>query len=130
MESTIAMTRDRWNLNRVALAILAPILVLSGVFGLVSPGHQGTSEAPAYDVFHIVFGVIGLRLLRSKNTTRIRAFNVGFGLIDLYQALASRLHLFPECLFRWTSTDDVVHVAIGIGLVLIGLTVGRVTSRS
>ena len=112
-------------LNRVVLAILAVVLVVSGVVGLVSPGHQSTSEAPAYDVFHLVAGAIGMILVLSNQATRIRRFNIVFGLIDLYQAVASVLHLFPAALFRWTTTDDAVHVAIGMGLVAAGLAGGR-----
>jgi hypothetical protein len=113
------LNRARW--NRLALAILAPILLLSGVMGLVSPGYQRTSEAPAYDIFHIAFGAVGALLVLSNNATGIRWFNVGFGLVDLYQALASHLHMFPEHLFRWTRTDDAVHIAVGVVLLVVGL---------
>ena len=111
----------RARLNLATLAILSPVLMLSGVIGLVNPGYQSTSDAPAYQIFHILFGAAGVRLVFSNNATRARWFNVGFGLIDLYQALASYLHLFPDRLFRWTSTDDALHTAIGLGLLLIGL---------
>src|SRR5947207_3319934 len=111
----------RTKLNLAGLAILAPVLMLSGVVGLVNPGYQSTSSAPAYQIFHIVFGAGGVLLVLSKNATRIRRFNIGFGLIDLYQALASYLHLFPDRLFRWTGTDDALHIAIGLGLLFIGL---------
>jgi hypothetical protein len=45
--------------------------------------------------------------------------------MDLYQAVASRLHLFPERLFRWTGTDDALHVVIGAALLAIGLSSDR-----
>jgi hypothetical protein len=41
-------------------------------------------------------------------------------LIDLYQALASYIHLFPEQYFRWTKADDVLHIILGLLLVGIG----------
>ena len=47
-------------------------------------------------------------------------FNLEFGLIDLYQALASYLHLPPESYFRWTRVDDILHIIIGLVLVAIG----------
>jgi hypothetical protein len=47
-------------------------------------------------------------------------FNLGFGLIDLYQALASVVGLTPIEYFHWTFVDDVLHVLIGFALVLIG----------
>ena len=51
----------------------------------------------------------------------MRGFNIGFGLIDLYQTLASFLHLFPEQLFKWTRVDDILHIVIGATLVFVGL---------
>ncbi|MEJ7700318.1 MAG: DUF4383 domain-containing protein [Pyrinomonadaceae bacterium] len=80
-----------------------------------------TSGAPVYNIFHIVFGALGLLLLVARNENYIRAFNIGFGLIDLYQALASFAHLFPEQYFRWTRVDDVLHIVIGAVLVAVGL---------
>ena len=115
------MPRSRTRLNLVVLAILAPVLILSGLLGVISPDYQSTSAAPAYNLFHIVSGSIGVLLVLLNNAKRIRGFNVGFGLIDLYQAFASHLHLFPDRLFRWTRTDDALHIAIGVGLLLIGL---------
>jgi hypothetical protein len=47
-------------INKTALAVLAPILLLAGIAGLAAPGHLGTSEAPPYDVFHIIAGTIGV----------------------------------------------------------------------
>jgi hypothetical protein len=47
-------------------------------------------------------------------------FNVGFGLIDLYQALASYAALPPKEYFLWTKVDDILHVIIGLALVIIG----------
>jgi hypothetical protein len=40
---------------------------------------------------------------------------------DLYQAVASRRGWFPQRWFRWKTADDVLHVAIGAGLVAAGL---------
>jgi hypothetical protein len=47
-------------------------------------------------------------------------FNAGFGLIDLYQALASYLNLPPQQSFLWTPVDDILHVVIGLALFIIG----------
>lgn len=44
----------------------------------------------------------------------------GFGLLDLYQALASRRHWFPEPWFRWKPADDRQHVMLGAALVAVG----------
>jgi hypothetical protein len=62
-----------------------------------------------------------LILLILRNENYIRAFNIGFGLIDLYQALASFAHLFPEQYFRWTRVDDILHIVIGAALMFVGI---------
>jgi hypothetical protein len=92
-----------------------------GVAGFLIPAEKGlTSGAPAYNVFHIVFGVIGVLVLWSGKEKLISFFNAGFGLIDIYQALASYLKLPPEQYFLWTTVDDALHVIIGFFLLIIG----------
>ncbi len=61
--------------NYVTLAILAPLLIVVGVAGFLMPGSLSlTSGAVPYDVFHIVFGTIGLLVLwdvvRLENSRR------------------------------------------------------------
>lgn len=107
-------------LNYITLAVFAPILILTGALGFILP-ETLMSGAPAYNIFHIIFGLLGLVLVLSKNSNLIRAFNIGFGLIDLYQALASFLDWFPESYFQWKTADDALHIIIGALLVLIGL---------
>ena len=116
------MKLDGGGLNYYVLIVFAPILILVGVLGFVLPESASlTSGAPAYNVFHLASGALGLALALSKRESLIRAFNVGFGLVDLYQAAASFLHLFPEQHFRWTRADDVLHVLVGALLVAVGL---------
>jgi hypothetical protein len=79
-----------------------------------------TSGAPAYNVFHIVFGILGLLVVWSGREKPISFFNAGFGLIDLYQAVASYFNLAPEQYFLWTTVDDLLHVIIGLLLLIIG----------
>lgn len=86
-----------------------------------------TSGAPAYNVFHLMFGALGIVASRRRSTAR--AFNAGFGAIDLYQAVASRRGWFPQKAFRWKTTDDVLHVVIGTGLVVAGLSDPRRSRR-
>ena len=107
--------------NYVTLVIFAPLLIVAGVAGFVIPPEQSlTSGAPPYNVFHIFFGVIGLVVLWTRNERSVSLFNLGFGLIDLYQALASFVHLPPEQYFLWTPVDDILHILFGLALVLIG----------
>jgi hypothetical protein len=108
------------NHNRLALAIFAPVLILAGALGFVLPPGP-MSAAPAYNIFHLVFGALGGALVLLGRDRPIRAFNIGFGLIDLYQAAASLLGLFPIHHFQWKAADDVLHVVLGAALVAIGL---------
>ena len=107
-------------LNYYTLLIFAPVLILTGILGFVLP-ETLMSGAPVYNVFHIVFGVIGSASVLSRRESVIRGFNISFGLIDLYQAAASFMDWFPERLFQWKTGDDVLHIIIGTALVLIGL---------
>lgn len=110
------------HLNSLTLAIFAPILVLVGILGFVIPANKSlTSGATPYNIFHIVSGVIGVIIILSGYEGAIRAFNIGFGLIDLYQAVASFANLFPKQYFKWTRVDDILHVVVGAILVLIGV---------
>jgi hypothetical protein len=112
------------NLNYYTLLIFAPVLILTGISGFILP-ETLLSGAPAYNVFHIIFGIIGLVSVLSKKQSLIRGFNISFGLIDLYQAAASFMDWLPESLFRWKTGDDILHIVIGAALVLIGLFVRK-----
>lgn len=107
--------------NTWVLAIFAPLLVLVGVLGFLQHGEGNTSNAPAYNIFHLTFGVIGLAVVILGGHRAISVFIIGFGLIDLYQAIASRMDWFPVHLFQWKPADDLLHVIIGIGLVAVGV---------
>jgi hypothetical protein len=108
--------------SRSVLRIFGPTLILTGLAGFIIPkGKAATSGAPAYNVFHLVFGSLGVACVRSHRLWPARVFNVGFGAVDLYQAVASRRGWFPQKWFRWKVADDVLHVAIGAGLVAAGL---------
>jgi Domain of unknown function (DUF4383) len=99
--------------------VFGATLVVTGIAGFVLPAKKApTSGAPAYNVFHLAFGAIGLAA--SRRPGGARAFNAGFGAIDLYQALASRRDWFPQKWFRWKPADDVLHVVIGAALVGVG----------
>lgn len=111
----------RRSINYTTIAIFAPVLIVVGIAGfLIPPEYSLTSGAPAYNIFHLIFGALGLLILFTRNELWIALFNFGFGLIDLYQALASVLHLPPEKYFLWTRVDDILHVLIGVALVAIG----------
>lgn len=112
---------DKKSINYITLAVFAPILILAGVAGFIVPPQQSlTSGAAPYNLFHMVFGVLGLLILFSSSESLVNRFNLGFGLIDLYQALASFVNLPPRQYFLWTRADDILHVVIGLALVIIG----------
>ena len=112
---------NKKSVNYVTLAIFAPLLVLVGVAGFFIPAQQSlTSGAAPYNVFHILFGCAGLLILWSGKELLASFFNAGFGLIDLYQAVASYLHLPPEQYFLWTRVDDILHIVIGLVLTIVG----------
>ena len=105
--------------NYITLGIFAPLLIVVGIAGFLIPAHLSlTSGAPAYNVFHICFGLLGLLVLWVRKEWWVSLFNVGFGLIDLFQALASYTDLTPKQYFLWTRVDDILHVVIGLTLFL------------
>lgn len=120
-ELLITMSDKKKGLNYLTLMIFAPVLILTGVAGFLLPGDKSlTSGAMPYNIFHIISGSIGFALVLTKRERWIIGFNIVFGLIDLYQALASYTHLFPEQYFRWTKADDYLHIILGLMLVIIG----------
>ncbi|HKS08303.1 MAG TPA: hypothetical protein VJS13_02080 [Pyrinomonadaceae bacterium] len=108
-------------LNQTTLMIFAPLLILTGIAGFVVPAQYSLmSSTTPYNLFHIIFGAIGLVLLQTKSDLAASSFNLGFGLIDLYQALASVVGLSPIQYFQWTFADDVAHVILGFALAIVG----------
>jgi hypothetical protein len=119
----------RRSLNYKVLLILSPLLILTGALGFVfPPGTIPLSSEPAYNLFHIAFGIIGLLLLIFRYENPIRVFNIVFGLIGIYQAIASYNQMFPQEYFKWTRVDDGLHIVFGTALALIGL-YGFISSR-
>ncbi len=113
-------------INTLTLKIFAPVLILTGILGFVTPPSLALmSGAAPYNLFHITFGLIGLALAFVSGGRYARYFNLGFGAIDLYQAVASFAGLFPKALFLWTLADDALHVVIGLALLGIGLLADR-----
>ena len=108
-------------LNQKTVMVLAPLLILTGAAGfIIPPQYSLMSGATPYNLFHIIFGSIGLLVTMTNNDLLASSFNFGFGLIDLYQVVASVVGLTPIQYFYWTYADDVVHVLLGFALVIIG----------
>ena len=108
--------RSRW-----LVLVFAPILILTGIAGfLIPPALSLMSGAPAYNVFHIIAGALGLALGLTGSAAAASAFNIGFGAIDLYQALAGMVAWPPAGVFALRPADHVVHVVLGVLLVTVG----------
>lgn len=111
-----------FDLNYLTLAVFAPLLVLVGILGFVIPARKSpTSGAAPYNISHIIFGIIGAGIVLSGSKVAIRKFNLGFGLLDLYQAVVSFSNIFPKQYFKWTRADDILHVGVGAALMPIGI---------
>lgn len=113
-------------LNVLLLTAFAPILLVAGVLGFLTPPSMSLmSGAAPYNIFHIFFGLVGLGLLATKRLPLARAFNVGFGAVDLYQAVASFAGVFPTAIFAYKRADDVLHIVLGLLLVGVGVFADR-----
>jgi hypothetical protein len=114
------MTRAaRW--NRRALLVFGPVLVLAGALGFVIPPSLALmSGVTPYNLFHIAFGILGTAIAVAGRPRPIAAFNLGFGAIDLWQAVAGFTKLPPSALFALRPADHVVHILFGAALVGLG----------
>jgi len=109
----------RWNV-RVAGGFGA-ILILTGVTGYLSQDPAALmSQAVPYDVFHVIFGLVGLTLGLRHRPAGAALFNLGFGLIDLWQVVAGLTGLFPARLFDLRPADHLVHLVLGVALAACG----------
>ncbi len=114
--------------NQQLLTVFAPLLILTGLLGFVLPPDKSLmSGATPYNVFHLIAGAIGLAIVLLRRGSAAILFNLVFGVIDLYQALAGVSGWFPAGLFELRPADHVVHVAIGLLLVVVGA-LGKATS--
>ncbi len=102
--------------NLVVGGALAPLLVLTGALGFALPADWALlSRVPAYNLFHIAGGLVGIALVLGSGGRGAVGFNLAFGLIDLYQAVAGSVGLFPAARFAYQPLDDVLHVTLGLG---------------
>lgn len=106
--------------NYYALLIFTPILILTGLSGFFFSNGLMSNAVP-YCIFHLVSGIIGLICVWTQKEKLLQSFSIIFGILDLYQALASFMHWFPEAQFQWRLTDDILHIVIGIALIIFGL---------
>jgi len=104
--------------NGQVLRFFAPLLILAGILGFVLPPQLSLmSGAAPYNLFHLLAGAVGLAVAHRGSTAAATTFNLSFGCIDLYQAVAGLTGLFPARWFELRPADHVVHVLIGLFLV-------------
>ena len=117
-----ALAAADWVLwNTRVLAVFGPVLILTGIAGFLTPPRLALmSGAPAYNLFHIAFGALGTALVLARSRTGIAGFNLGFGVADLYQAVAGAVGFFPTRQFRYQPADHVVHLVLGLALAAVG----------
>lgn len=122
MLDSVSSEGTRWaTRNTQALAIFAPLLLLTGTLGfLLPPTMSLMSGAAPYNVFHLLAGAVGLAIVARRSSAGAVAFNLVFGAIDLWQAVAGVSGLFPARWFALRPADHVVHVLIGLGLLALG----------
>lgn len=107
--------------NVQALTIFAPLLLLAGVLGFVTPPELSLmSGAVPYNIFHLIAGSFGLVVALRRSVAACALFNLVFGAIDLWQFVAGLTGLFPAHLFALRPADHIVHLLFGAGLVAIG----------
>jgi hypothetical protein len=106
--------------NRRLLLIFAPVLILTGIGGfLIPPRLALMSGAAPYNIFHIVAGFVGLGAWW-WGSRPAAGFNLMFGLVDLWLAVAGMTGWFPSALFQLRPADHLVHVLVGLLLVVVG----------
>jgi hypothetical protein len=109
--------RRSWQLLRW----FGPLLIVTGALGFLVPPHLSlTSGAAPYNMFHIAAGVVAVAVILTGNHWAAAVFNLTFGLIDLWQAAAGLLSIFPAALFALRPADHGVHVIAGAVLVVVG----------
>jgi hypothetical protein len=122
MLDSVSSVEPSWATRNVQLlTVFAPLLLAAGVLGFVLPARLSLmSGAPAYNVFHLLAGALGLLFVVRRSVPAIIAFNLVFGAIDLWQAVAGVTGFFPARLFALRPADHVLHVAFGLLLFGIG----------
>ncbi len=106
-----------FKINRLLAALMCVVLIGVGLLG----AQLGMTTSVAYDVFHVIFGVVALAAAVALGGKFAAWFNLGFGAIDLYQAVAYNAGLFPSQLFNLNAVDTLQHWLIGGILVGVAL---------
>ena len=135
------------DLLRTAAAVVGAVFLLVGVLGFIPgitsnyseltfAGH--TSEAKLLGIFqvsilhnlvHLLFGVVGIAMARTA--AGARAFLVGGGVVYLVLWLYGLLidHEGSANFIPVNAADNWLHLVLGVGMVALGLALGRTAVR-
>jgi hypothetical protein len=107
--------------NLGLLRLFALLLLIAGVLGFVVPAELSLmSGAAPYNVFHLGAGAVAQVIVLRKSVRGAIAFNIAFGAIDVWQAIAGLTGLFPAEYFQLRPADHVLHVLFGALLSVVG----------
>jgi len=122
MLESVSLVGSSWaTRNLQVLTVFGPLLVLTGILGFALPAEMSLmSGAPPYNVFHLAAGAAALGIVWRRSASASVGFNLVFGCIDLWQAIAGLTGLPPARLFALRPADHVVHVLVGVCLVVVG----------
>jgi Domain of unknown function (DUF4383) len=147
MTQTRPRTAQSRSLVQLAATAVAAVFLLVGIVGFIPgitagfdgmtfAGHESTAMllglfevSVLHNVVHLLFGVVGLLLARS--VAGATAFLIGGGVVYLmlwFYGLAVD-HDTAANFVPFNTADNWLHLALGIGMIGLGLALRRVPSR-